>query len=155
MRPNYFIFIGYLKMGGVEGVRVSPLNPLWIRHCWMKIVIFYISVLNICYGYSTVSLRGFLCFVSEIRKLIFKHTLLSGGLHVYCSIFLLLSGHIFWPTHYILHSFKQCLLHHVFDRIHFLANALHFTFLQQYLLFDSVYFVNNTFPFYPSSIFVI
>ena len=31
--------------------------------------------------------------------------------------------------HNILHSFKQYLLH-VFDRVHFLANAQHFTFLQ-------------------------
>ena len=26
LRPNYFIFIGYLIAG-------NPLNPLWIRHC--------------------------------------------------------------------------------------------------------------------------
>ena len=31
LRPNYFIFIGYFKTGGREGVRVSPLNPL---HYW-------------------------------------------------------------------------------------------------------------------------
>ena len=29
LRPNYFIFIGYLKMGAGRGVRV---NPLWISH---------------------------------------------------------------------------------------------------------------------------
>ena len=37
--------------------------------------------------------------------------------------------YIFWPTHYILHTFKQNLLH-VFDSVYFLANTLHFTFLQ-------------------------
>ena len=34
LRPNYFIFIGYLKTGGREGVRANLLNPLWIRHCY-------------------------------------------------------------------------------------------------------------------------
>ena len=33
LRPNNFIFIGYLKMGRGEGVWGIPLNPLWIRHC--------------------------------------------------------------------------------------------------------------------------
>ena len=33
LRPNYFIYLGYLKMGDGEGVRVNPLNPLFIRHC--------------------------------------------------------------------------------------------------------------------------
>ena len=34
LRPNYFIFMGYLlKTWGMEGVRANPLNPLWIRHC--------------------------------------------------------------------------------------------------------------------------
>ena len=32
LRQNNFIFIGYLKTGGREGVHVNPLNPLWIRH---------------------------------------------------------------------------------------------------------------------------
>ena len=32
-RPTYFIFIGYLKTGGMEGVRANPMNPNWIRHC--------------------------------------------------------------------------------------------------------------------------
>ena len=30
---NYYIFIGYLKMGGMEEVRANTLNPNWIRHC--------------------------------------------------------------------------------------------------------------------------
>ena len=33
LRPNYFIFIGYLNTGGGEGGSSKPLNPLWIRHC--------------------------------------------------------------------------------------------------------------------------
>ena len=33
VRPNYFIFMGYLKTGGGEGVRAKLLNTLWIRHC--------------------------------------------------------------------------------------------------------------------------
>ena len=33
LRPNYFLFIGYLKMWGGEGVRANHLNPLWICHC--------------------------------------------------------------------------------------------------------------------------
>ena len=32
LRPNYFIFIGYLKMGGRVG------NSLWIRHCRVNMV---------------------------------------------------------------------------------------------------------------------
>ena len=36
MRPNYFIFIGYLKTwrreGGSSDPLPLPLNPLWIRH---------------------------------------------------------------------------------------------------------------------------
>ena len=32
-RPNYFIFIGFMKTGRGKGVRANPLNPLWIRHC--------------------------------------------------------------------------------------------------------------------------
>ena len=28
MRPNYFIFMGYLKTGGSEGVQVNHPNPL-------------------------------------------------------------------------------------------------------------------------------
>ena len=35
MRPNYFIFIGYLKAGGGGGRgegSLEPLSPLWIRH---------------------------------------------------------------------------------------------------------------------------
>ena len=32
LRPNYFVFIGYFKSGGREGVRANPLNPVWIRH---------------------------------------------------------------------------------------------------------------------------
>ena len=32
-RPTYFILIGYLKTGGMEGVRANPMNPNWIRHC--------------------------------------------------------------------------------------------------------------------------
>ena len=31
--PAYFIFIGYLKTGGMEGVRANPMKPNWIRHC--------------------------------------------------------------------------------------------------------------------------
>ena len=31
--PTYFIFIGYLKTGGMEGVRANPMKPNWIRHC--------------------------------------------------------------------------------------------------------------------------
>ena len=33
LRPNYFIFIGYLKTGARRGVQANPLNRLWIRHC--------------------------------------------------------------------------------------------------------------------------
>ena len=33
-RPNYFIFIGYLKSGKGEGVRANTLNPLCIRQCY-------------------------------------------------------------------------------------------------------------------------
>ena len=29
LRPNYFIFIGYLKRRGRDGVQVEPLNLLW------------------------------------------------------------------------------------------------------------------------------
>ena len=32
VRPNYFIYIEYLKNGGGGGVARSPLNPLWILH---------------------------------------------------------------------------------------------------------------------------
>ena len=32
-KPTYFIFIGYLKTGGMEGVRANPMNPNWICHC--------------------------------------------------------------------------------------------------------------------------
>ena len=32
MRPNYFIFMGYLKTGAGRGVQANLLNPLWIRH---------------------------------------------------------------------------------------------------------------------------
>ena len=32
-KPTYFIFIGYLKTGSMEGVRANPINPNWIRHC--------------------------------------------------------------------------------------------------------------------------
>ena len=32
-KPTYFIFIEYLKTGGMEGVRANPMNPIWIRHC--------------------------------------------------------------------------------------------------------------------------
>ena len=31
--PTYFIFIGYLKTGGMEGVRANPMKSNWIRHC--------------------------------------------------------------------------------------------------------------------------
>ena len=35
LRPNHFIFIGYLKMGGGwEGVQANILNPLWNCHWW-------------------------------------------------------------------------------------------------------------------------
>ena len=37
LRPNHFIFIGYLKNGGGKGVRANPPNPLWIRH-WQHII---------------------------------------------------------------------------------------------------------------------
>ena len=33
-RPNYFIFIGYLKTGGAQ---VNPLSPVWIRHWRVKL----------------------------------------------------------------------------------------------------------------------
>ena len=36
VRPNYFIIIGYFKMGAWRGVRANRLNPLWIRH-WIII----------------------------------------------------------------------------------------------------------------------
>ena len=36
VRPNYFIFMGYFFKKGVVGSS-EPLNPLWIRHCIMKI----------------------------------------------------------------------------------------------------------------------
>ena len=32
LRPNYFIFMGYLKTGDGEGVLANHLNPLWIFH---------------------------------------------------------------------------------------------------------------------------
>ena len=32
LRPNYFIFIGYLKTRGGQGCSSQHLNPLWIRH---------------------------------------------------------------------------------------------------------------------------
>ena len=32
LRPNYFIFIGYLTTWGREGVQANPPNPLWISH---------------------------------------------------------------------------------------------------------------------------
>ena len=35
MGPNHFIFIGYLKTGGMELVRANPLNSNWIRHCFL------------------------------------------------------------------------------------------------------------------------
>ena len=34
LRPNYFIFIGYLKTE--VGWLCEPLNPLWIRHSLMS-----------------------------------------------------------------------------------------------------------------------
>ena len=34
LRPNYFIFIGYLKTGDGEGVQANPLDPLWVRN-WL------------------------------------------------------------------------------------------------------------------------
>ena len=34
LRPNYIIFIGYLKQGVREGVQANPLNPILIRH-WL------------------------------------------------------------------------------------------------------------------------
>ena len=39
LRPNYFIFIGYLKTGGGgggEGVQAITLNPLWVCHWGLK-----------------------------------------------------------------------------------------------------------------------
>ena len=38
VRPNYFIFIGYLKTRDREGVRA---NSLWIRHCKRTGVLFH------------------------------------------------------------------------------------------------------------------
>ena len=32
LRPNYFIFVGYFKMGAGEGARANGLNPVWICH---------------------------------------------------------------------------------------------------------------------------
>ena len=37
LRPNYFIFIGYLKTGGWEGgVQVNPLNPTLDSPLWNR-----------------------------------------------------------------------------------------------------------------------
>ena len=39
MRPNYLIFMGYLKDGGRVGVRVTPWTPLDLRLsivCFLK-----------------------------------------------------------------------------------------------------------------------
>ena len=40
LRPNYFIFIGYFKTGGGEGVQAPPPpNLLRIRHCFSTAII--------------------------------------------------------------------------------------------------------------------
>ena len=184
LRPNYFIFVGYLKMGSPEGgssePSESPLDPpLICKNLGCKIVIFlYISFEHLLWILNCLIERVLMFWLRNKKKI--KHTLLSGGLHLHCSIFFVIvsasfmantlqtitfyilqtifvtcilqctfSGqhitfyipsnsycymylpvHIFWPTQTILHSFKQY-LSHVFDCVHFLASALHFTFLQQ------------------------
>ena len=35
MRLNYFVFIGYLKLGTGSGVQANPPKSLWIRQ-WQK-----------------------------------------------------------------------------------------------------------------------
>ena len=65
LRPNYFIFIGYFKSVGREGVQAIPLNPLWFRHwiitqttptCWWA-AYFYFFIMchvgNTCFLWRT------------------------------------------------------------------------------------------------------
>ena len=64
LRPNYIIFIGYLKPGrgrGREGVRVNPLNPLTIREISRKP---WFSDLNLVQNCSTPVL-ALCCFTDH------------------------------------------------------------------------------------------
>ena len=55
VRPNYFIFVGYFKTGGREGVQANPLNPLWISHWVMLMVLSYTSCWLISYTFHAAS----------------------------------------------------------------------------------------------------
>ena len=68
LRPNYFIFIGYLKTGGGawRGFKWTSLNPLWIRHRSPTLIVFgllpkfmYASCLRV--GCSQIN-RKILCW---------------------------------------------------------------------------------------------
>ena len=135
--------------GGSSEPSESPLDPpLICKNLGCKIVIFlYISFEHLLWILNCLIERVLMFWLRNKKKI--KHTLLSGGLHVHCSIFFVIVSasfmantlqtitfyipsnnicymyftvYIFWPTHYILHSFKQLLLH-VFASAHFLANT--------------------------------
>ena len=49
LRPNNIILIGYLKTRGGKGVQANPLNPLWIIHWVVSIIVKFDLMQNISF----------------------------------------------------------------------------------------------------------
>ena len=70
MRPNYFISMGFLKIGGGVVVRANPLNPFWIGH-WTTTttgLAYWIMVLITYEGCSNMNASRFITFVTYMLR---------------------------------------------------------------------------------------